>query len=97
LWAALDPTLIPPGQLGKYYTTAIYTTYPWLRSSIYVNFMDVIIDGDRFDAGFLKHSSDIKIQLWAHKMFCEIACRLLYFKGELELGHPKFPIQVRQC
>lgn len=42
-------------------------------------------------SGFLNHPSDLKKQLWAYKMSREIARRLPYYNGELELGHPKFP------
>jgi alcohol oxidase len=50
-----------------------------------------VLTGYDFDTGFLNHPSDIKKQLWAYKMSREIARRLPYYKGELELGHPKFP------
>jgi alcohol oxidase len=38
----------------------------------------------------LNHESDLKKQLWAYKISREICRRLPYYKGELELGHPKF-------
>jgi alcohol oxidase len=48
------------------------------------------VDGYEFDTGFLNHPTDLKKQLWGYKMSREIARRLPYYNGELELGHPKF-------
>jgi alcohol oxidase len=83
-----DPSLVEPGQ---YITMGAYTAYPFSRGSIHITDKENVIDGYDFDAGFLNHPSDLKKQLWAYKMSREIARRLPYFKGELELGHPKFP------
>jgi len=83
-----DPSLVAPGQ---YITMGAYTAYPFSRGSIHITDKENVIDGYDFDAGFLNHPSDIKQQLWAYKMSREIARRLPYFAGELELGHPKFP------
>lgn len=83
-----DPSLVEPGQ---YMTMGAYTAYPFSRGSIHITDKENVIDGYDFDTGFLNHPSDIKKQLWAYKMSREIARRLPYYKGELELGHPKFP------
>lgn len=82
-----DPSLVDPGQ---YITMGTYTAYPFSRGSIHITDKDNVIDGYSFDAGFLNHASDLKKQLWAYKMQREIARRLPYYQGELELGHPKF-------
>jgi alcohol oxidase len=82
-----DPSLVEPGQ---YYTMGAYTAYPYSRGSIHITDKEDIVDGYDFDAGFLNHPSDIKKQLWAYKVTREISRRLPYYKGELELGHPKF-------
>ncbi|KAF4628178.1 hypothetical protein G7Y89_g9974 [Cudoniella acicularis] len=82
-----DPSLVEPGQ---YITIATYTGYPFSRGSIHITSKEDVLTGYDFDAGFLNHPSDIKKQLWAYKMSREIARRLPYYKGELELGHPKF-------
>lgn len=82
-----DPSLVEPGQ---YITLGVYTAYPYSRGSIHINDKDDVLNGYDFDAGFLNHPSDIKKQLWAYKMSREIARKLPYYKGELELGHPKF-------
>jgi alcohol oxidase len=83
-----DPTLVEPGQ---YITIGCYTAYPYSRGSIHITSPTDVLTGYEFDTGFLSHPSDLKSQLWAYKMSREIARRLPYYKGELELGHPKFP------
>ncbi|KAH8656945.1 putative alcohol oxidase [Tricladium varicosporioides] len=82
-----DPSLVEPGQ---YMTMGTYTAYPYSRGSIHITSREDVLTGYDFDAGFLNHPSDIKKQLWGYKMSREIARRLPYYKGELELGHPKF-------
>ncbi|RDW83061.1 hypothetical protein BP5796_04552 [Coleophoma crateriformis] len=82
-----DPSLVQPGQ---YFTMGTYSAYPYSRGSIHITDKENVLDGYDFDSGFLNHPSDIKKQLWAYKMTREIARRLPYYKGELELGHPKF-------
>jgi alcohol oxidase len=82
-----DPSLVEPGQ---YITLGTYTAYPYSRGSIHISDKENVIDGYEFDTGFLNHESDLKTQLWGYKMSREIARRLPYYKGELELGHPKF-------
>ncbi|TGO26448.1 hypothetical protein BPAE_0059g00180 [Botrytis paeoniae] len=82
-----DPTLVDPGQ---YITMGTYTAYPYSRGSIHITSSTDVQNGYEFDAGFLNHPSDLKKQLWAYKMQREICRRLPYYRGELELGHPKF-------
>lgn len=82
-----DPSLVEPGQ---YVTMGTYTAYPFSRGSIHITSKEDVINGYEFDTGFLNAPSDLKKQLWAYKMSREIARRLPYYTGELELGHPKF-------
>jgi alcohol oxidase len=82
-----DPSLVEPGQ---YISFGTYTGYPYSRGSIHITSATDVLTGYDFDAGFLTHAFDIKKQLWAYKMSREIARRLPYYKGELELGHPSF-------
>lgn len=83
-----DHSLVEPGQ---YSMMGVYTAYPYSRGSIHITDPEDVLTGYTFDAGFLNHPSDIKKQLWAYKMSREIARRLPYYAGELELAHPKFP------
>lgn len=82
-----DPSLVAPGQ---YFTMGTYTAYPYSRGSIHITSPTDVLTGYDFDTGFLSHPSDLKKQVWAYKMSREISRRLPYYKGELELGHPKF-------
>lgn len=88
-----DPSLVEPGQ---YITMGTYTAYPYSRGSIHINDKENVIDGYDFETGFLSHTSDLKKQLWAYKLQREIARRLPYYEGELDLGHPKFPEPAKQ-
>ncbi|KIV94097.1 hypothetical protein PV10_05252 [Exophiala mesophila] len=83
-----DAALVSPGQ---YFTLGAYTAYPYSRGSIHINSATDVDSGYDFDAGFLSHPSDIKKQVWAYKLIREIARRLPFFEGELEMGHPKLP------
>jgi len=83
-----DPSLVEPGQ---YMTMGTYTAYPFSRGSIHITSKEDVINGYDFDTGFLNAPSDLTKQVWAYKMSREIARRLPYYQGELELGHPKFP------
>lgn len=84
-----DPSLVDPGQ---YFSMGVYTAYPYSRGSIHITDPQDVLTGYNFDAGFFNHPSDIKKQLWGYKLQREISRRLQYFKGELEIGHPKFPV-----
>jgi alcohol oxidase len=83
-----DPSLVEPGQ---YFTLGAYTAYPYSHGSIHVTSADDVLHGYDFDAGFMNHPSDVKVQIWAYKFSREIARRLPYFTGELSMGHPEFP------
>jgi alcohol oxidase len=52
-----------------------------------------VTDAPDFNTGFLSDPDDIdlKMQIWAYKKQREIARRLSTYRGELELGHPRFP------
>ncbi|KAG9243158.1 putative alcohol oxidase [Calycina marina] len=82
-----DPALVAPGQ---YFTMGAYTAYPYSRGRIHITSPTDVIGGYAFDTGFLSHAADLAKQVWAYKMSREIARRLPYNKGELELGHPVF-------
>lgn len=49
-----------------------------------------MLNGYEFDTGFLSHHSDIKKQVWGYKISREIFGRIPFYRGEVELGHPKF-------
>lgn len=51
-----------------------------------------VTDAPDFNTGFLSDPGDIdlKMQIWAYKKQREIARRLSTYRGELEIGHPRF-------
>ena len=73
----------------QYATMGTYTAYPYSRGSIHITSKDVATPAD-FDTGFLSHPADLKKQLWAYKKQRELYRRTNAYRGELELGHPKF-------
>lgn len=84
-----DPASVPAGQ---YVTTGTYTAYPYSRGHMHITGPkhDSPLD---FDVGYFSdaHDIDMKKQLWAYKKQREIMRRTSYYRGELALGHPKFP------
>ncbi|KAI9794817.1 MAG: hypothetical protein M1816_002945 [Peltula sp. TS41687] len=88
LWG--DPTLAPAGQ---YLTIASYTAYPYSRGSIHITSptVDMMTNPPEFETGYFTHPADVPPLVWAYKKAREIARRLPAYRGELDLGHPKFP------
>ena len=85
-----DQALIAPGQ---YVTMAAVTCYPLSRGSIHINTDNILkADGYDFDNGFLSDKGDCDMlgQLWVYKKLRDLYRRTYSYRGELELGHPKF-------
>ena len=85
-----DQTLVAPGQ---YVTMAAVTCYPFSRGSIHINTNNILkADGYNFDNGFLsdKGDCDMLAHLWMYKKLRDLYRRTYAYRGELELGHPKF-------
>ncbi|CAI4212068.1 unnamed protein product [Parascedosporium putredinis] len=84
-----DPTAVPTGQ---YVSVGNYTAYPYSRGHIHITGADVSDPLD-FDVGFFtdKDDIDLKKQIWAYKKSREIMRRTKMYRGEVALGHPKFP------
>ncbi|KFZ17325.1 hypothetical protein V501_01793 [Pseudogymnoascus sp. VKM F-4519 (FW-2642)] len=84
-----DQSSIRPGQ---YVSVANYTAYPYSRGSIHIVGPEVT-DAPVFDTGFFSdaHDIDLKKQIWAYKKQRELMRRTEMYRGELEIGHPKFP------
>ncbi|OBT53211.1 hypothetical protein VE04_05939 [Pseudogymnoascus sp. 24MN13] len=83
-----DPGSVPAGQ---YSTVGCYTGYPYSRGSIHIS-GESVYDPPSFETGFLsdKDDLDLKAQVWAYKRQREICRRLSTYRGELQIGHPKF-------
>lgn len=86
-----DPSSVPAGQ---YSTIGCYTAYPYSRGSIHIS-GESVYDSPSFETGFLsdKDDIDLKAQVWAYKRQREICRRLSTYRGELEIGHPKFSVK----
>lgn len=84
-----DQSALEPGQ---YILMANYTGYPYSRGSIHITGPN-IEDPLDFDVGFLSDRGDVdlKTQIWAYKKHREITRRTRWYRGEVPIGHPKFP------
>ncbi|KAH7002649.1 GMC oxidoreductase-domain-containing protein [Ilyonectria destructans] len=84
-----DHSAIPAGQ---YVTVFNVTAYPYSRGHIHITGPE-LSDPLDFDVGFFTdvHDVDLKTQIWAYKKQREIMRRTAIYRGELALGHPRFP------
>ncbi|KAH8647410.1 GMC oxidoreductase-domain-containing protein [Ilyonectria robusta] len=84
-----DQSAIPAGQ---YATVVNITAYPYSRGYIHITGPE-LNDPLDFDVGFFTdaHDIDLKKQIWAYKKQREIMRRTAMYRGELALGHPRFP------
>lgn len=88
-----DPGSLPTCEEGKsvqYVTASTCPTYPYSRGSIHITSKDVA-DPPSLDCGFLSHPADLKKLLWMYKKQRDVYRRSNLYRGELKLGHPKFP------
>ena len=88
-----DPKVLPQSEDGttqQYCSVGAYTAYPYSRGNIHITSTDVKTPAS-FNTGFFSHPADIKQQLWAYKKQREFYRRTDAYRGELEMGHPKFP------
>ncbi|KAF7544821.1 hypothetical protein G7Z17_g9653 [Cylindrodendrum hubeiense] len=84
-----DHSEIPAGQ---YVTVFNATTYPYSRGHLHITGPE-LSDPLDFDVGFFTdvHGVDLKTQIWAYKKQREIMRRTAMYRGELAMGHPRFP------
>ncbi|KAM0287377.1 hypothetical protein ACHAO9_007781 [Fusarium lateritium] len=84
-----DQSAVPAGQ---YVTVLNITTYPYSRGHIHITGPD-LTDPLDFDIGFLTDAGDLdlKQQVWAYKKQREIMRRTSMYRGELAIGHPRYP------
>lgn len=83
-----DHSLVPRGQ---YMTVATYSAYPYSRGSIHASGKTANLEPD-LEPGFLRHEFDINMLVWAYKKTREIMRRTNYYRGELPINHPEFPL-----
>ncbi|RMX87923.1 hypothetical protein D0869_02006 [Hortaea werneckii] len=85
-----DPSLVPAGQ---YFGWATYTAYPYSRGNIHITGPDWE-DAPHFETGFFTDADelDILVHIWGYKKIRKIMRRTNFYRGELELTHPEFPV-----
>lgn len=76
--------------VSQYVTMGTYTAYPYSRGNIHITSTDAQTPAS-FNSGFLSHPVDLTKQVWAYKKQREIYRRTNGYRGELAMGHPKFP------
>lgn len=88
-----DQSALEPGQ---YIFAANYTAYPYSRGSVHITGPG-IDDPIDYDVGFFSDEGevDLKKQVWAYKRHREIIRRAQWYRGEVAIGHPKFPAGSR--
>lgn len=77
---------------GQYIFWGNYTAYPYSRGSIHITGPG-LEDPIEYDLGFFTDEGDVdlKMQIWAYKKQREFMRRTNTYRGEVALGHPKFP------
>ncbi|KAI8447817.1 hypothetical protein BY996DRAFT_6433510 [Phakopsora pachyrhizi] len=76
---------------GQYATMIQYEAYPYSRGFIHITGPE-ISDKVNFQAGFLTDPDefDLKAHVWFYKKSREIMRRTSFYRGEVEIHHPKF-------
>ncbi|KAI7089398.1 alcohol oxidase [Hortaea werneckii] len=88
-----DPSLFPAGQ---YFGCATYNAYPYSRGTIHITGPDWE-DVPNFETGFFTDAGklDLLVHTWGYKKIREIMRRTTFYRGELEVTHPQFPVGSR--
>lgn len=79
---------------GDVVSCANYSAYPYSRGTVHIQKdIEGVPSAPHFVPGFFtdKGDLDIKMHIWAYKMQREIIRRTKMYRGELAIGHPKFP------
>ncbi|KAK3934802.1 alcohol oxidase-like protein [Diplogelasinospora grovesii] len=82
-----DPSAIP---VGQYVSVIPYTAYPYSRGSVHITGPEVSDPLD-FDAGYFESALDVTALMWGYKKGRELIRRAGFYRGEVAVGHPKFP------
>ncbi|KAI1876333.1 hypothetical protein JX265_003859 [Neoarthrinium moseri] len=88
-----DPAGVEPGQ---YISVAPFSTYPYSRGYIHITGPEWNDPLD-FDVGYFSDPGDVDIKqhIWAYKKGREIMRRTSLYRGEVPVGHPRFPAGSR--
>ncbi|KAJ8519058.1 hypothetical protein ONZ45_g3963 [Pleurotus djamor] len=74
-----------------YVTPFAFTNYPLSRGRLYITSSNDPTKGVHFEPGYLTHPADLDILRWGYKRMRELVRRMSIYRGELALGHPRFP------
>ncbi|EGG10759.1 uncharacterized protein MELLADRAFT_93496 [Melampsora larici-populina 98AG31] len=82
-----DPLEVPK---GKYFTVFSYSAYPLSMGYVNITSLEDLDSPPDFDPKFLSSPADLSPHVWMYKRGREWCRRLPSFRGEVEVGHPKF-------
>ncbi|KJA25447.1 GMC oxidoreductase [Hypholoma sublateritium FD-334 SS-4] len=81
----------PSAPRRKYFSTEYWTAYPMATGHVHITSgldpygkLDLVL-------GFLEDKSDLGVLRWSYKLSRELARRMRFYRGELDVAHPPFP------
>ncbi|PNS20058.1 Cellobiose dehydrogenase [Sphaceloma murrayae] len=85
-----DHSVLPDD--AEYISCANWTAYPYSRGYIHITGPE-LSDRVDFNVGYLTDANDIDVKkhIWAYKLSREMFRRMSIYRGELAIGHPRFP------
>ncbi|KAF4556338.1 GMC oxidoreductase-like protein 15 [Elsinoe fawcettii] len=85
-----DHSVLPDD--AEYISCANWTAYPYSRGHIHIT-GPKLSDRVDFNVGYLTDPGDVDIKkhIWAYKLSREMFRRMSIYRGELAIGHPRFP------
>jgi alcohol oxidase len=83
--------LNPAVPRGKYFSVGYFSCHPVSTGHVHITSGTDSYSPLDFAPNFLDQPADLVILRWAYKRVRELARRMKFFRGELEVGHPQFP------
>ncbi|KAF2219855.1 hypothetical protein BDZ85DRAFT_275954 [Elsinoe ampelina] len=85
-----DHSVLPDD--AEYISCANWTAYPYSRGHIHITGPE-LSDRIDFNVGYLTDPGDVDLMkhIWAYKLSREMFRRMSIYRGELAIGHPRFP------
>ncbi|KAF8910561.1 GMC oxidoreductase-domain-containing protein [Gymnopilus junonius] len=83
--------LNPAVPRAKYFSVAYFSTHPVATGHIHITSGTDNYAPLDFAPNFLGSPADFATLRWGYKRVRELARRMKYFRGYLEIGHPQFP------
>ncbi|KAG8629914.1 hypothetical protein KVT40_001533 [Elsinoe batatas] len=85
-----DHSVLPDD--AEYISCANWTAYPYSRGHIHITGPE-LSDRIDFNVGYLTDPGDVDLKkhIWAYKLPREMFRRMSIYRGELAIGHPRFP------